>query len=103
MRHVAGNPAADDAAEHLSPPLIAQRSPPSGSGRANTRRSARTFGRLRRGWFRARTVILLHSIRQGLPMLPAVHPALRVRPDLTDPALDRVMSVRLMSISGSLC
>jgi transposase len=47
--------------------------------------------------------ILLHSVRQGLPMLPAVHAALCVRPDPTDPAVDRAMSVRLMSISGSLC
>ena len=39
-------------------------------------------------------------VRQGLLMLPAVHAALCVRPDPTDPALDRAMSVRLVSISG---
>jgi len=42
----------------------------------------------------------LRFVRQGLLMLPAVHAALCVRPDPADPALDRAMSVRLMSISG---
>src|SRR5260370_13819273 len=47
-----------------------------------------------------RTAILLRFVRQGLLMLPAVHAALCVRPDPTDPMLDRAMSVRLVSISG---
>ncbi len=36
----------------------------------------------------------------GFANAPTVHAALCVRPDPTDPALDRAMSVRLVSISG---
>jgi hypothetical protein len=50
--------------------------------------------------YRPELTILLRFVRQGLLMLPAAHVALCVRPDPTDPTLDRAMSVRLVSISG---
>jgi hypothetical protein len=59
---------------------------------------------VRHGRRTPRTAILLHSVGQGLLVLPgAVTLLYAFAPDPSDPTLDRAMSVRLVSISGSLC